>query len=60
MATIDEAFRSLIISKEAETNLDIDLKELLRFRYALSNSLPITADTKLELLTRTGWEQELH
>lgn len=60
MATINDAFRTLVNSKEAETDPDIDPKKLLKFCYALSNGLPISTDTKLELLTTIGWEQVLH
>lgn len=54
---IDKAFAEMIVKRNVYKDLGITSSSVRTFRYNLKQGIPISLDTKLRLLQKSGWTQ---
>jgi hypothetical protein len=55
---IDQAFEKMINERGIFKKLGVSSGVVRTYRYSLKNDIPISTDTKLKLLQKTGWTQD--
>lgn len=54
---IDKAFRDLVSKRNVHLKLGETSRTIINHRYKLKHGIPISLDTKLQLLQKSGWRQ---